>query len=288
MEDGGILTDESEMEIELPMVRGELRTRLNDYNLLYMIQSTTGDVIRPQLLNLSGCMLDITEGEVCRMFYRDPLPDMGASSGQMGYFAVRYRDVSDEVEVDEEVSFTEENEGMITESDEKKTDGDIKIDTIREDVAENNIKYSSGDIFKTVENIVNETSRGVDNTASGTNKVVNKVTNEIVSGANNSTGVNVANSADGDTKSELSSDQENKIDEVTKRIEEYEAEKKGNVSTGDIEVPRLGMTAREIDYKWLFLPILGLVLMLYWWFLVPIWKKHEKSAKKSKKSVDNI
>ena len=173
-----------------------------------------------------------------------------------------------------------EKSGLVTEeglldSDEqsdKNTLGDIENDTVVAEVPENGEKYSSGDIF------VSDTNR----TTPISNNVEKASSIAILSAGLGQGG------GGGDASGAMSDDRENNISEIEELIRASEEEEATDEGIGEIEVPRLGMTAKKIDYKWLFLPVLGLVLMIYWWFFVPIWKKREKSTKKSKKSVDNI
>lgn len=243
---GHIESISSGAELEIENLETNLRSMFNTHNLEYGIRFDTGEMIRPEMLSMSKCILEVTDGQVCRLFYRDPLPGGGASSGLLDYYPV----VADYSII----------------KDENATD-DIKSALKQEEGSENPENYSSGDIF-------NEEERLSDGVTSSV------VATGIIVGVNGNTG----------SSSSMNNNEENDMEEVIGLTGEAE---KGNdnaeeINTEEIEIPRLGVTVKRIDYKWLFLPVLGLILMAYWWFIAPIWRKSRKNEKKSKKSVDNI
>lgn len=263
--------------VELSVDSSLIATNIMDYfyskRLAFMMKNNEGDSTRADYNSYFRCALDAMEGQVCRLFYRDPIPGGGASSGLTKYFLVQKREVGGEVvsipdgsleesEVNNQSNedITDESGGGrideatlrvnddVADSDTENDFYDIKTGENMPLTSKNDEKYSSGDIFDEIALVVN--SDGDNGGGSGLSNVM---------------GIS---------------------DEASMAlIGKAESNKNGE---GEIEVPRLGATAKQIDYKWLFLPILGLILVVYWWFFVPISKKREKSAKKSKKSVDNI
>lgn len=298
----------TEIEITSEMITGRILDNFYEKKLAYVMRNGDGEATRANYNSAFQCAVEVREGQVCRLFYKDPTPEGGASSGLTKYFPVQKTEVNkegpsglttevgtgEEVEKNEPVigSETEDN-GLVaeietgekelildvespsgTEVDDKNTSGDIENDVIMTEESKSVEKYSSGDIFAAEDNKVTS--------------VVNNKDAEKVAVAALSAGRNHGGDTGGGADATTDGDRENNISEVEKLIRASEEEKAAEEGINKIEVPRLGMTAKEIDYKWLFLPVLGLILMLYWWFLVPIFKKREKSAKKSKKSVDNI
>ncbi len=294
----------TEIEITPEMITGRIIDNLYEKKLAYVIRNSDGEATRANYNSAFQCAIEVREGQVCRLFYRDPIPGGGASSGLTKYYPVQKTEVDKEAiedgelpietEVEGDTSVIEMNtgesepaakveieknepitEGGSLDSDEqsdKNTLGDIENDAAVAEVLENGEKYSSGDIFV----------RDTDRTTSISNNVEKASSIAVLSAGRNQGG------GGGGTSGAINDDEENSISEIEKLIRASEEEKAAEEGINKIEVPRLGMTAKEIDYKWLFLPVLGLILMLYWWFFVPIFKKREKSAKKSKKSVDNI
>ena len=294
----------TEIEITPEMITGRIIDNFYGKKLAYVIRNSDGEATRANYNSAFQCAIEVVEGQVCRLFYRDPVPGGGASSGLTKYFPVQKTEVGKEVIEDEESPIETEVEGNtsaiemntgesepatkveigknepITEggsldSDErsnKNTPGDIENDTAVAEVPENGEKYSSGDIF------VSDTDRATPIS----NNVEKASSIAILSAGRNQGG------GGGDASGVVNDGKENNISEIEELIRASEEEKAIDEGLGEIEVPRLGMTAKKIDYKWLFLPVLGLVLLIYWWFFVPIFKKREKSTKKSKKSVDNI
>ncbi len=294
----------TEIKITPEMITGRIIDNFYGKKLAYVIRNSDGEATRANYNSAFQCAIEVREGQVCRLFYRDPIPGAGASSGLTKYFPVQKIEVGKEVaedgespietEIEENTSAIEMNtgesepaakveigknepitEGGSLDSDgqsNENTPGDIENDTGVAEVPENGEKYSFGDIF----------ASDTDRTTPISNNVEKASSIAILSAGRGQSG------GGGDASGVVNDDKENNIGEIEELIRASEEEKATDEGIGEIEVPRLGMTAKKIDYKWLFLPILGLVLMIYWWFFVPIFKKREKSAKKSKKSVDNI
>jgi len=294
----------TEIEITPEMITGRIIDNFYGKKLAYVIRNSDGEATRANYNSAFQCAIEVREGQVCRLFYRGPVPGGGASSGLTKYFPVQKTGVGKEVieneespketEAEENTSAIEMNtgesepvakveigknepitEGSSLDSNEQSDEntlGDINNDAMAAEVPENGEKYSSGDIFVS----------DADRTTPISNNVEKASSIAILSAGRGQSG------GSGGASGAVNDNKENNISEIEKLIRASEEEKMAEEGIGEIEVPRLGMTAKKIDYKWLFLPVLGLVLMIYWWFFVPIFKKREKSTKKSKKSVDNI
>ena len=270
-----------EMNISSDNLEESLYDRFYSNRLAYVIRNKDGDATRANYYSAFQCAVQVREGLVCRLFYKDPVPGHGVSSGQTKYFPVQKTEIAAEASGEDAVI------------EEKNDSDDIDLTSNVPNGAENNEKYSSGDIFNEKENDsplnnIDEVAQDdekasrllgvVGENADSARSTINSVLVAGMTVGNNSGSANgggvVANN-----------DKENDVEKNLGLVEEAE---EGNKEIEKIEVPRLGMTAKEIDYKWLFLPVLGLILMVYWWFIAPIWKKSRKNEKKSKKSVDNI
>ncbi len=294
----------TEIEITPEMITGRIIDNFYGKKLTYVIRNSDGEATRANYNSAFQCAIEVREGQVCRLFYRDPVPGGGASSGLTKYFPVQKTEADKEAIGDEESPIETEVEGNMSviemntgesesaakaeigknepiteggslgsdEQSDKNTLGDINNDAMAAEVPENGEKYSSGDIFVS----------DADRTTPISNNVEKASSIAILSAGRGQSG------GSGGASGVVNDNKENNISEIEELIRASEEEKMAEEGIGEIEVPRLGMTAKKIDYKWLFLPVLGLVLMIYWWFFVPIWKKREKSTKKSKKSVDNI
>lgn len=272
---------QSGVEVNVDKLEGNIYDRFYSDRLAYVIRNNDGDATRANYYSAFQCAVQVREGQVCRLFYKDPILEHGASSGQTKYFPVQKTEI---------VAKSSDGE---TVAEEKNDSDDIVLMAESLEESENSEKYSSGDIFNEKENDsplndIDEVAQDdekasrllgvVGKNADSARNTINSVLVAGMTVGNNSGSANGGGVAAND-------DKENDVEKILGLAEGAE---EGNKEIEKIEVPRLGMTTKEIDYKWLFLPVLGLILMVYWWFIAPIWKKSRKNEKKSKKSVDNI
>lgn len=271
---------QSGIEVNVGKLEGNIYDRFYSDRLAYVIRNNDGDATRANYYSTFQCAIQVREGQVCRLFYKDPILEYGASSGQTKYFPVQKTEI---------VAKNSDGESV---TEEKNDSDDIVLTTESLEESKNSEKYSSGDIFNEKYNdffLDNNNEIAQDNENTSQLMMVDETANSARSMINSMlvAGV-VADRGNGGSTggSEIAGDdKENGIEEVLGLVNEAE---KGNEEMEKIEVPRLGATVKRIDYKWLFLPVLGLILMAYWWFIAPIWQKSRKNEKKSKKSVDNI
>ena len=295
---GKPLDSSVEMKIDADRLNGNWMEYFYTNRLAYVMRNSGGDSTRANTNSAFECVAKLQEGQVCRLYYRAPRPDLGASSGLTKYYPVQRREkvveVFAESEIVEDIK-TEVEQELESEVEPKNELDDMKNEVDEAIVSENDEKYSSGDIFDgSIEDDISVSDGGIDGaTTSEPEYIRYEVKRSVINNSSTDSASMIASSVNGTSaaaKTNIINAEEKKSD-AKDLIATTEALKAGSDEKNreeEIEVPKLGMTAKQIDYKWLFLPILGLVLMIYWWFIVPIWRKRQKNAKKSKKSVDNI
>lgn len=287
-----------EMKIDADRLNGNWMDYFYTNRLAYVMRNSGGDSTRANTNSAFECVAKLQEGQVCRLYYRAPRPDLGASSGLTKYYPVQRREkvveVFAESEIVEDIK-TEVEQELEPEVESKNELDDMKNEVDEVIVSENDEKYSSGDIFDgSIEDDISVGDGGIDGTTTSEPDYIRyEVKRSVINNSSTDSASMIASSVNGTSvaaKTNIINAEEKKSDakDLIATTEALKADSNEENREEEIEVPKLGMTAKQIDYKWLFLPILGLVLMIYWWFIIPIWKKRQKNEKKSKKSVDNI
>ena len=106
----------TEIEITSEMITGRILDNFYGKKLAYVMRNGDGEATRANYNAAFQCAVEVKEGQVCRLFYRDPIPGGGASSGLTKYFSVQKTEVDKEVIEDEELPIgaeVEENTSAI-------------------------------------------------------------------------------------------------------------------------------------------------------------------------------
>ena len=262
---------------EVKIDASKMNSNLIDYfysrQLNFVARNSDGDITNAEYNYYFLCAAQLAEGQVCRLFYRDPTPDGGANSGLVKYFPVQKRGLA---VLETGVSDEESSENIDEEHDTVNEPHDIENVDSGDNMSDNDEKYSSGDIFDDTIMIDTGVSGGVAGAYASSSSI-----NEIFAGVDGVLAV------EPDEIENKAVEDGSILNEKTKQLI-AESDSRLRSDGSNIEVPLLGGVKKGTRYKWLFIPVLGLILVIYWWFIAPIWKKRQKNEKKSKKSVDNI
>ncbi len=279
-----------EVKIDADRLIGRWMDYFYEKRLAYVMRSDGGDATRATTNSAFACVAELQEGQVCRLYYREPLPGASVSSGLMKYFPVQRRELGVKGIIEDEAGNgnkkeTGVDETMAMDPDAKNESDDIEHEDKNDFVLKNDGKYSSGDIFD--DDLISDTSMNGGETSGAISSESKYIRYELKRSVVNNPGAIVSDPVDVVSVNMDSDTDQSHTMELISAAERLNSEDDAEKREEEIEVPRLGVVARRIDYKWLLIPVLGLFLVIYWWFIVPIWRKRQKNAKKSKKSVDN-